>query len=179
MKANIVAVQTYGYINGPEDLSSGAEGSRGRILAVPTLIEAGKIDKTNLIALFPQGYPKKTPRKVRPLFPLCDSVKKYFESLPALAGIQVVATPLGWSTFEDVQNGYKMVLELGYETAHIHFVSDKEQLKRVMLVWKHTHPEGWAADFHVSNYHRMSAWERLVREPVARFVYWIRLRLRK
>lgn len=174
--ANILAVQTYGYIENEFDLSVGAVGSRARLLYVAMLVMAGKIPRENLMAVFPQGISKTDPcGKNLSDVSLGDSMISYLKIRPEMAGVKYKSESMGWGTLQDVRNTYELVRLLGYQTAHIHFVTDPVHLERVRLVWDKTHPEGWTATFHAATFHRMSWFERWVREPLARLVYWWKL----
>ncbi len=182
---NILAVQPYGYILGDGDMGSGAIGSRARILWAEMNVGAGWIRKKeergeNLIAVFPQDLKP----EISPLDPsfgltLGEMMGKYLRACPEMAGVEVVSKPLGHGTKNDILNTYEMVKGLGYELAHISFVSDPAHIKRVKIIWDRTHPFRWTAEFFGAPFHRMTWWERWAREPIARLVTRIHFLLHK
>lgn len=171
---HIVAVQSYGYIDGPDDQSSGAQGSRARLDEALALV--GILSHSHdVIFLFPQGYGKRnssTPhgRAVS----LGESMARYVESKLPIEHprIQVRFKPLSWGTLGDLRSIPRMLgkIDSAYPP-HIHFVTDPMHLKRVRLVWRHVHPRGWVTTFHAAKQHRMTWRERWIREPVARLWY--------
>ena len=177
---HILGAQSYGYIDGPQDQSTGAKGSRARMdeaLAIArTLASSHKV-----IFLFPQGYQKKNPRvSDNRTMSLGESMAQYVESNLSKKHpqIQVYFEPLSWGTLDDIKSIPQMLGKLGYDCQpHVHFVTDPEHLKRVRLVWKYVSPQGWAASFHPAEQHRMSWSERWIREPIARILYRYRLLL--
>lgn len=175
-RPNILAIQTYGNIRNPLDMSPGAVGSRGRALEAIRLVTSGQISTDGLIAVFPQGVSKEDPLGIKSDDEsLGKQVAKFLASRPEMHGTKIYHEPLGWGTMSHVQNTYKMVRGLGYTSAHIIFVSDPVHIRRVKLVWKWTRPTGWSAEFHGSRLHTMSWAERRIREPIARLVYRFRL----
>lgn len=176
IKRHFLAVQSFGLIQDDKDSSRGANGSRSRLDYAIHLIESGYITGVGLVALFPQGVSKLQPEKIDPSqTSLGENMAGYVKERLAALNAEVLTSTLGWGTLADVTNTYNMVRDLGYNLAHINFVSDPVHIKRVKLVWDKTHPYGWTASFFSAKSHRLSSWERWVREPVARFVYRCRL----
>jgi hypothetical protein len=176
-RANVLAVQSYGRITGPDDTSKGATGSKERLKFAKKLVEARIIPSEGLFAIFPQGYSGEDPTHPDQEHPISlgEMMATYLKSLGSTASIPIYHEPLGWSTAVDVVNTIKMVQAKGYTDANIHFVSDSDHIKRVEDVWKRVRPRGWTATFHGTKFYRMSWWERWLREPAARLYYWFKI----
>lgn len=162
---NVLAVQSYGYINSPEDMGSGAIGSRARILSAAMYVRAGVIPHKDLIALFPQGVSKADP--TGPGRSLGNMMAEYLKTRPEMEGVEVHHKALGWGTANDILHTYDMIRDLGYSKAHISFVTDPAHLRRIKLIWHMTRPKRWTASFHPAFLHRMTFKERFIREPIA------------
>lgn len=173
---HIIAPQSYGYIQGDDDLSPGANGSRARLLWVATLIGAGVIPRKSMV-LFPQGYSKKCPTEATTenKVSLGKMMADYLRTRPEMQWTDVLHQPLGWGTFADVSNVVLMAKRMNIAKARVHFVSDRVHLQRVQMIWNRVAPTDWDASFHASPFHRMSFKERWLREPLARAHYWLRI----
>lgn len=183
---NILAIQSFGFIHGPEDTGPGAQGSRARIRAALTAIRLGRIDTTRLVAVFPQKIC--TTQPVAPGHPSCLGAMMAREldailtrELPGQRRIMIDHRPLSNNTMNDVLATYQMVYDLGYESAHISFVSDWWHLWRIRLVWWLTHTQlpnyaSWSADFIPAPEHARPLRECLPHEIGGCFKYWWRLR---
>lgn len=178
---NILAIQSFGFIHGPDDTGPGARGSRARIYGALTAIQLGRIDTTRLVAVFPQKIC--TTRPVAPGYPSCLGAMMAHElavildrKLPGQRQIMIDHRPLSNSTVNDILATYEMAWNLGYDTAHISFVSDWWHLWRIRLVWRLTHRPGWTADFIPAPEHIRPLRECVPHELGGCLKYWWRLR---
>jgi hypothetical protein len=168
---NVLAIQTYGWILRKDDNSSGARGSRARVDFAVSLIEKNIIPRENLVVVFPQGWPNDEKRIGNSLG---EQVGAYFSSRPGMENIQVIYSYHSWGTESDVKNTPGLANRAGYREGKIYFVSDPVHIKRVRQIWKYYHVSGWSAEFFGATNHTLSFFERRIREPIARFVFWFK-----
>jgi len=118
-------------------------------------------------------------------FGLGDQVWKYFKSrLPPSCGISQHVKKQSWGTLNDIIATYDMVAELitwipADDTVHLHFVTDPDHLERVRMIVESTRPAHWIIHYHPAEAHRMSWFDRKIREPLAYLKDRGRLCLRK
>lgn len=173
---NVLAVQSYGFIENDQDMSSGAVGSRARLLYAAMLVGTGRIKREDLVALFPQGYRPDQIDQRHTRMSLGEMMAKYLRTRPEMDGVKIQHKALGYGTRTDVQNIYEMVRSIGHSSAHISFVTDPVHIRRVQIIWERTHPEGWTAEFFGATFHQMGWKERWIREPAARLQCRLTLR---
>lgn len=171
-QAHVLMVQSLDFIRENEGV-----GSIERIRRAVSLVKRGTVPEDALM-LWPQGY-----RKIRPMdrmvpneVSLGENLARYCATVPEFAKLDIRSAALGWGTDNDIKHVVLWVRSLGYETAHVYFVSDPSHMKRIKMVWAHVAPKGWTASFHESQ-EVLTSKERSFREPVARFVYWLRFKL--
>jgi hypothetical protein len=172
----ILAVAPYGYIRDVMDMSSGAVGTKARLLGAAMLVGSGRIPVGNLVVVFPQKHGKSDVEYSGHQQSLGEMAMHYLRSRPEMADVRMVAQNMGWGTKQDVMNTYVLaqnIFEAGsaegpYDSAHFYFVSDPVHIRRIELIWNRVRPAWGKASFFGTPLHRMSWWERRVLEPLAR-----------
>ncbi len=168
---NVLCVQSYGFIEDHHDNSSGAAGSRARLLHAASLVASGTIPKAGLTAFFPQGWRPDQEHLKDKRRSLGEMMANFLLNRPEMDGVHFNQKPMGYGTIDDVRNVYEEVRRAGVDMATFYFVSDPVHIKRVEMIWNRINKEkGFTAKFFGAPGHRMSWKERLIREPVARFM---------
>jgi hypothetical protein len=142
---NVLAIQSYDWID--SEKNEGA-GSIARIRAACNLVREGHIPEDSLV-VYPQGYSKENPLKKGASDEYLGlNMRTFTERQKEMVRAKIVSWPMSWGTMNDLIASYRIVVRLGYDTAHFHFVTDPVHLRRVKLAWWLTHPQGWTAEFH-------------------------------
>ena len=169
---HFLATQTYGWVNNnPND--SGSNGTKARIDYAVNLIRLGIIPYQNLIAIFPQGYSKKNPKKDNGNESLGRNASRYFSEVSRGLNISILNEPLTWGTDRDVEmTMFQVGMYLNGINQNaigcVHFVSDPCHIQRVMICACANCSFNTRLVFHSATTHRLPNFQRFVREPVAR-----------
>ncbi len=170
----ILAVMSYGYYRGRDDMSPGARGSVGRLRVVEDMLAMHWMPTKNLLAVFPQGASKDDPM-AKHSTGLGQMMARAMQEFEILAEVPVVCQPMGFGTIDDVQNAVLLASCQGYTGTEIYFVSDPVHIQRVELIWNLLWKQdelfrNWTPHFIASPYHNMSFRERRILEPLKRLL---------
>lgn len=166
----VLMVQSYGYLYEGKK----GEGSKIRIKRAVELVECGIVPR-NAIMVWPQAYKPDSWGMFPEKEPLGVHLAKYCRHLSAFYSMTILDSPRGWNTLQDVKNACELVTE-EMESKKMegiplfYFVSDPVHIVRTRMVWEAVRPSGWEARFYTSA-HALTLFDRIVREPVARFIY--------
>lgn len=172
LKHDFISIQPYGFINGAEDTSTGAEGSRRRVDKALELLKTGVIPQDSMV-IFPQKHG------------LGKQLWEYFKPQQQTPfSTSVYLSEISWGTFDDILATYRIIASLlesisADDEVHLHFITDPDHLKRVKMIVGSTCPSHWKAHYHPATRHQRSWFDRKVYELLARWKVRVRLIFRR